>query len=346
MAQKKIHLEALRVLAIIFVVFNHTPAFGFPLSANADASWSELFMLCTSIADKIAVPVFFMISGALLLAKKEALSVLLKKRVLRMLIVLMIFLLAQNAFSYFSETLTLKQAAGNILKGDTPAPATWFLYAYLGFLLMLPLLRLLVEKMETQHFIYLVALHVILVEFIPVSHTPLTPLNGWLPLTALHGNLINIYPYALLGYYLEHRVMLRDISKKAFVMLVSASLFAILIGALLTMSPLLISGHAPSEYRSCFLGAILIPCIFIYLASRKLSEIPLPKWFICMITLLGSGCFTVMLTENIFRVTIASHVSGYKTEYVPSLLVTLMVCCCGWFCGIIAKRIPWIKNLV
>lgn len=346
MAQKKIHLEALRVLAIIFVVFNHTPAFGFPLSANADASWSEFFMLCTSIADKIAVPLFFMISGALLLAKKEALSVLLKKRVLRMLIVLMIFLLAQNAFSYFSEALTLKQAVGNILKGDTPAPATWFLYAYLGFLLMLPLLRLLVEKMETQHFVYLIALHAIFVEFIPVSHTPFTPLNGWLPLTALHGNLINIYPYALLGYYLEHRVMLRDIAPQKLCILASASLFAILIGALLTMSPLLISGHAPSEYRSCFLGAILIPCIFIYLASRKLGERPLPGWIISMITLLGSGCFTVMLTENIFRGAISSHIQGYHTEYYPSILVTLIVCCCGWFCGIIAKRIPWIKNLV
>lgn len=346
MSQRKIHLEALRVLAIILVVFNHTPAFGFPLSANADASWSEFFMLCTSIADKIAVPLFFMISGALLLAKKEDLSTLLKKRVLRMLIVLMIYLLAQNAFSCFSETISLKQAAGNILKGHTPAPATWFLYAYLGFLLMLPLLRLLVEKMETQHFIYLVALHVIIVEFIPVSHTPFTPLNGWLPFTALHGNLINIYPYALLGYYLEHRVMLRAIVPKRLCMLASASLFAILIGALLTMSPLLISGHAPSEHRSCFLGAILIPCIFIYLATRMLGELPLPKWVINMITLLGSGCFTVMLTENIFRVAIASHVSGYKTEYYPSVLVTLMVCCCGWFCGIIAKRIPWIKNLV
>lgn len=346
MYPKKVHLEALRILAIILVVFNHTPAYAFPLSTMADVSWSEFFMLCTSIADKIAVPLFFMISGALLLAKQEALATLLKKRVLRMLIVLMIFLLAQNAFFYFSGTLTLRQAAFNILKGTTPAHATWFLHAYLAFLLMLPLLRFLVEKMETQHFLYLIALHFIAIEFIPLSFSPLfTPLGKWLPFTAPYEERANIYLYALLGYYLENRVILRDISKKKLCILASASPLAIFIGALLIMLPIIL-GYMPSEVCPCFTGSILVPCIFIYLLSRKLGEVSLPKWVISIITLLGPACFTVMLTENIFRGAIASHLSGYYTEYYLSILVTLMVCCCGWFCGIIAKRIPWIKNLV
>lgn len=343
MNNKKIHLELLRIFAIVLVVFNHTPAYHFPLSAQANASWTEFFMLCISIAIKVAVPLFFMISGALLLAKKESLSSLLKKRVLRMLVVLIIFLLAQNFFSYFCGAYTLKQVGYRILIGTTTAHATWFLYAYICFLLMLPLLRLLVEKMETQHFLYLIALHLILGEFIPISHTPL---DKWLPLTAHHGFLCNIYIYAIIGYYLEHRISLLDITKKRLYFLASSSLFAILIGAILAIAPLIFLGRSPSDRASSFTGAVLIPSIFIYLAARKLGEWPLPKWAISIITMLGSACFTVMLTENIFRDAISAHISGYTTEYYPSILVAIMVCCCSWFCGIIAKRIPYIKNLV
>lgn len=343
MIQRKVHLDFLRIIAIILVVFNHTPAFHFPVSGHAEVSWSEFFMICASIADKVAVPLFFMISGALLLSKKEALSTLLKKRVLRMLTALILFLFAQNTIFYFSGHLTLRQATFNIIEGRTPAEATWFLYGYLAFLLMLPLLRLLVEKMEKQHLIYLIALHFILVEFIPFSHTQL---DNWLPFTAHCKTLSNIYIYAILGYYLEHRVSLQSISKKHLCILSAASLIAILIGAILTMLPFIIWGHTPSQTKSCFTGSVLLPCIFIYIAARKQGELPMPRWMNVMITALGSACFTVMLTENIFRAAIAHHIQGYATQYYSSIVVTVLVCCCGWFCGIIAKHIPWIKNLV
>lgn len=343
MNQRKRHLDFLRIFAIILVVFNHTPAYHFPISGHTEVSWSEFFMLCSSIAVKVAVPLFFMISGALLLAKTEALSSLLKKRVLRILCVLVLFLLLQNVFFYFSGAITLKQATFNFLKGSTPASATWFLYGYLAFLLMLPLLRLLVEKMETQHFLYIIALHLIIVEFIPVSHTPL---DKWLPFTQHYGFLSNIYLYAIMGYYLEHRIAIQDLSKKNLCMLGSASTVAILIGATLTMLPLIFLGHQPSQSVSCFTGAVLFPCIFIYLAARKLGELTRPQWMNVMITTLGSACFTVMLTENIFRDAISHHIQGYTTQYCPSILVTVLVCCCGWFCGIIAKRLPFIKELV
>lgn len=343
MNQRKTYLDFLRIIAILLVVFNHTPAFLFPVSSYAEVSWSEFFMLCVSIADKVGVPLFFMISGALLLSKTEDLSILLKRRVLRFLCVLILFLLVQNAVFYFSGHLTLKQAVFNVLRGNTPAAATWFLYGYLGFLLTLPLMRLLVEKMQTQHFLYLIALHFITVEFIPSSHTHL---DNWLPFTSHCGTLSNIYIYAFLGYYLEHRIPLHDISKKRLCLLASLSIVAILIGALLTMLPLIISGESPSQKASCFTGAALIPCIFIYSAARKLGQLHLSIWFIRIITLLGNACFTVMLTENIFRIAISSQISGYCTKYYPSILSTLLICCCGWICGIVAKRIPWVKTLV
>lgn len=343
MTQKKIHLELLRILAIFLVVFNHTHAVGMPFTAAAEVSFDEFFMICVSLVDKVAVPLFFMISGALLLPKKESVLTLLKHRFVRMLVVLILFVIAQNAFYCFIGLLSPEKAVGNMLYGGTPALVTWFLYAYLAFLLMLPFLRILADKMETQHFLYLIILHFVFVEFFPLSKSPL---DAWLPFTASHGNYCNIYIYALIGYYIENRISLSRLSRKVLLMLASASVLSILIGAVLTILPLVMYGEVPSPTKGCFTGAVLIPGIFIYACFRKLNSIRLPMWLTKLISLLGSACFTVMLTENIFRIAIARHTPGYSTHYYTSVLVTFLVCCCGWICGIIAKRIPVIKTLI
>lgn len=88
--QKLVHLEAFRILAIYFVMFNHTGTNGFFLFSVAKGSrlyWPYMFI---SIACKFAVPLFYMVSGALLLNKEESISVVYKKRFSRMLIILVV----------------------------------------------------------------------------------------------------------------------------------------------------------------------------------------------------------------------------------------------------------------
>ena len=65
---RKLHIEALRIVAALFVLFNHTGEEGFFLFA----AWPSTSPLCwaylsLSILCKAAVPLFFMASGALLL---------------------------------------------------------------------------------------------------------------------------------------------------------------------------------------------------------------------------------------------------------------------------------------
>ena len=71
MAEKKdrlLHIEVLRVIAAFLVIFNHTGSLGFTLFQRYESStflyWLYLFF---SVLCKIGVPLFFMISGALLL---------------------------------------------------------------------------------------------------------------------------------------------------------------------------------------------------------------------------------------------------------------------------------------
>ena len=108
---------------------------------------------------KGAVPLFFMVSGALLLGKNESGKDLFQKRILRMILVIVIF-----SFLYYMKL---------VLKGERPfAPFSfllslptdlvylpyWFLYSYLGVLTILPILRPLAQNMSKNTFWYLIIL--------------------------------------------------------------------------------------------------------------------------------------------------------------------------------------------
>ena len=83
--KKKYYLEVIRILAILMVMYNHSAAFmSFSNQSGVEYAISFLFsMVC-----KGAVPLFFMVSGALLLGKNESGKDLFQKRILRMILVL------------------------------------------------------------------------------------------------------------------------------------------------------------------------------------------------------------------------------------------------------------------
>lgn len=87
---KKMYLEVLRILCIFFVMFNHTTPTGYlAFVGESNAVLYALYLFC-SVLCRIAVPVFFMISGALLLGKTEPIRVVFMKRILRMAAVLLL----------------------------------------------------------------------------------------------------------------------------------------------------------------------------------------------------------------------------------------------------------------
>lgn len=74
--KKKYHLEVIRILAILMVMYNHSAAFmSFSNQSGVEYAISFLFsMVC-----KGAVPLFFMVSGALLLGKMKVGKICFKK---------------------------------------------------------------------------------------------------------------------------------------------------------------------------------------------------------------------------------------------------------------------------
>lgn len=92
---KIVYMELLRVIAVVLVIFNHTRTRGYSLYTQTDDVFDWWASLACSIFCKVAVPVFFMISGGVILGRQESFSQIFKKRILRFLIVILLFTFLQ-----------------------------------------------------------------------------------------------------------------------------------------------------------------------------------------------------------------------------------------------------------
>ena len=98
--EKYIYLEIIRIIAMFFVIFNHTGIEGFFLYFKQDpGSFSYWLYSFISIFCKFSVSIFFMISGALMLGKEESIKTLWEKRILKMIL----FLIAVSTFYYIVD---------------------------------------------------------------------------------------------------------------------------------------------------------------------------------------------------------------------------------------------------
>lgn len=161
MADRKLYIDFVKIIAIFMVLFNHTGTNGYTLFTIARDSLLHPFYLGNAIFIKVAVPLFFMTSGALLLEREESYRTVFRKRFLRYLLVL----LAGSAVAYAYTCLRWHPQAMSfhyfvkMLYTKNLSVAYWFLYAYLAYLLMLPLLRRLAKAMTRQDYFLMIGMY-------------------------------------------------------------------------------------------------------------------------------------------------------------------------------------------
>ena len=286
------------------VLFNRTSTNGFMLYTVARKSLLYPFYLFNAILIKIAVPLFFMISGALLLSRDESIKKILKNRFLRIAVVLV----ASSAIAYIYSCLRLSPRELSlsefvkILYTYHHTGALWYLYAYLAYLLMLPFLRKMARNMSNHEFIWL---------FLMFGAINLLQIVDFLLFKgeAEHYGGFSLFLtssyvfYPLMGYFVEYRLEEKDFNVKALVGMVICSLASIIICCLMShYRSTILNAWKEGECQTFFNTLIFILTITVYYVSKM--------WFMRhrvsertrrILTILGDTTFGVYLIEEICR---------------------------------------------
>ena len=210
--RKRIDFELMRILAAFFVIFNHTQLRGVLLYTLEDPR-SIFFWLYQSVSIfcTMSVPLFLMISGALLLNREtRSLKKLWIHKVLHFCLILLIW-----SFFYYlvgvyraNEEFHLPQFLTTLYSSNWNKwnYSYWFLNLYIAVLICLPMLQKFAQSLSNKEFLYLLAIYAVFNILFPCAE-----------LLLYRGNYImsaTFYPtwvfvdgviFPFLGYFLEHR---------------------------------------------------------------------------------------------------------------------------------------------
>ncbi len=150
--KRVVYIDVLRCLACFFVIVNHTVSTEI---SYHDFGCSWIILVTWFFLSKTAVPIFVMITGALLLQKEEPYARTIA-RIGRIVVVLCcVSIPYQAVYSGLKAGFltSIRTAVLNIYQ-DGISNEFWYLYLYIGILLMLPLLRNMRANMQERDYLY------------------------------------------------------------------------------------------------------------------------------------------------------------------------------------------------
>ncbi len=150
--------DVIRSGAIVLVIVIHVADLVVRKWQDVPDLWWHTANVFGSFA-RPAVPLFVMLSGALLLGRRETWDVFVKKRLMRILIPLLAWSAIFFLYRYFYHNHTF--SLESVLKGLYSGHAyfhLWYFYMLFGLYLLLPLLRILVQHASKRELIYMILL--------------------------------------------------------------------------------------------------------------------------------------------------------------------------------------------
>ena len=340
---KKVYLERIRIIAIMLVVLNHIDI-NYYYYHNTQNAATFLISLLITVLCTMDVPLFFMVSGALLLEKNESVKDVYKKRILRFAICILIFSILQYVVKSFRGQITapsLSDFVAKVMSGDIQE-TYWFLYEYLGILMILPLLRKMAQGMDDTEFIYLFWFRIIanILFSINMPQTSNVINGSWRE--SIQG-VMSYSWYMLMGYYVEKRYKQEKdhviCSKLGF-----AS--GIILPVILVSVQYLFTGILNDGFTGMTTPFCTVLCFFVIKSKYVDNSDSRRNRFII---LLGSLTFGIYLTEWYARgllLPIYIYMTKHSIGIIASALYWLLSLVMALGFSFILKKIPFIKRII
>lgn len=354
--KKDLSIEIMRIMACFFVIFNHTSQNGFFLfSVRPIGSlqyWIDLFI---SVFCKFAVPLFFAISGALLIPKEDSLKKTLW-RIIRAIIVLTLF-----SFLYYfvevyngNETFDFSRFLLKLYCSNWNG-TYWYLYAYIPFLITLPLLRSFAKGLDSKWFIYMFVIGFLFRRILPVIEYLAN--EGKYHINDYFGNnlrwiYINIVEFPLLGYFLNCRIRSSDITRKQLAIMWTTNVITIIISSYLTYYKQSKGQGLDQAFHETF---VVINVLSLFLTTKKVFgskkiNIIISKMICC----LGECTFGIYLLHVLILLkwnwtnelwTFFNNKLGINQMFT-AFIVCFIVMLIGFIPIYILKKLPILKKLL
>ena len=350
MRKAAVQVDLIRTLAIIAVIVLHATRDATSFQPEAPFEiWRWWIVDIYQSFSRIGVPLFVMLSGALLLhpSKNEPLRLFFKKRWARIGLPFLFWGAAYFAWRFFvnSEVFDLNSIIQSALDDPYPYFHFWYLYMLVGLYLLTPILRIIVAHIDRKTFKYFIIVWLlgpILVSFLN--------LFGY----SLDSNLLTIPWWA--GYYMIG-VYLLDVKMRRSTLL---SLFLLgfastVVGTYLMAAT--IGGTSTYFFHEYFSPTMILASIALFLLlnmSQTSSNQAKPnkskiRWLLKKISenTLPLYLLHVMIIESLqrgyFGFAISSNTLNSIIEVPLISVVTLLICLA---IIIPLKKIPVLRRLI
>ena len=324
--KKHVYIEAIRIFAILCVMFNHSGPRGSGYYQYTDSAICYFLSFLGNIICNIGVPLFFLISGIVLLGKEESAIKVYQKRIPRILMVLVLFSFVRYLYECFGLkrfSFDMLDFLNKLLRGEIFLPY-WYLYAYVSLLLVLPMLRKMVQSISQQEgkiYLYLCAFFCILMPII-------NQCGFGIYLEFLLGDHIL---YFVIGFILEKYFIDNWNQKKTMVCSLALALISIV-----TMYIL--------KNNNLFCAPLTVS---VYLLFRSINW---DKLRVSNLIVYMGGCvFGVYLIEDYIRNALAficDNLSPYFTPILACLVWLLISFAVGTLVVSCLKKLPFLRKVL
>jgi surface polysaccharide O-acyltransferase-like enzyme len=330
-------VDLIRVMGTFLVVLAHVENFG------SGPQWAHALYYSLS---RSGVPLFFMISGFLLLSKREDTLTYLKKRAWKILIPFLVWSIVYDIYwngEIIGTGLSLRSVAllfVRIFRGPR-ATHLWFFYALIGLYLFTPVLRLFVEKARNLDLLYYIGIWFLAVPLLAILQE-FTILRNGFELQFATGYV----GYYLLGLYLG-RLELTSKRLAYFGLMFSVGLISTFLVFSLDIPP----QNNEAVFRS-YLSANIILMSAAMMIFLKAYGSKLSSGFYRLLDPFSQASFGIYLIHPIVLVWFAQWLDaiGWQRTDGPSLVLIPVVAILGflvtYLITLVLRKIPIVQTTV
>ncbi|WP_062057162.1 acyltransferase [Aquimarina longa] len=317
-------IDVLRTLATFAVIFLHTS--GYLLGAFTTDSMEHWWV--GNIYDggvRFCVPIFFMISGALLLSRDYSLENFIKKRFMRLIPPFLFW-----SFVYIGYDLYHKMSDNDVVMGSVDTLIfirdkllhsshvhLWFVYTLIGAYLFIPIIRKWIKNATSKEILYFLTLWVVVITF----HYSF--LHSYMP--AIDTSYFSSFMcYMVFGYFLRNNTN-QLLNNKSF-----ALLLFILGNAITILGTYYISeqsGVFKEEFYYYLRINVVISAMGFFLFFKNLSI--KEGWlltFVCFISKHSYGIYLVHILITYLLAYIGIHTAiAHPAVSVPMVSIICLV---------------------